>query len=116
MPSEPRKDADGHFKNHNLPTVCPWASQDSAVAGSNNILVIISLTRCQITVNTNIIAITITACRLNYQEINYLLRNLMQSVERRGLIMKEIIFQCALAASRTPHHVCNNIGCSVNCR
>ena len=61
MPSEPRKDADGHFKNHNLPTVCPWASQDSGGASSNNILVIISLTRCQITVNTSIIIIiTIT--------------------------------------------------------
>ena len=60
MPSEPRKDADGHFKNHNLPTVCPWASQDSAGTSSNNILVIISITRCQITVNTNIIIITIT--------------------------------------------------------
>ena len=60
MPSQPRKDADGHFKNHNLPTVCPWASQDSAGTSSNNILVIISITRCQITVNTNIIIITIT--------------------------------------------------------
>ena len=80
MPSEPRKDADGHFTNHNLPTVCPWASQDSVGAGSSNILVIISITRCQITVNTTIITITITTHRLNYQEINYLVRNLMQSV------------------------------------